>query len=258
MKKVDYILSAFLIMTIIYVAICLSFQTKGDTATMVAGLWSALATAILGAIALFQNFRYKKLADSVSEEMKNIQVDIKQLTGEMASAVTVLKTIESSKYYADIREIGLRFVGSGDMFTEFFENEELAFQYNTINILTNTDLNYKDLIFANDTFAFCLRNMGEKKIRDFYCSKFEFPPFITNNIDHFFCSDPCDIEEGQTVMVCLINIPDPDKIADSNINFKFGMQNLLADNFESSCNVWFEDCGDHVSPQISFSTPKRV
>lgn len=46
-----------------YLSLSYVKSKNGDMTTMLAGLWSAGATAILGGIAIWQNMRYKKLAD---------------------------------------------------------------------------------------------------------------------------------------------------------------------------------------------------
>ena len=66
---------AVYILTLLFFVVNLSFSfvydyaVNGDCVTMLSAFWSVLATVALGGIALWQNSRYKKLADEANDIM---------------------------------------------------------------------------------------------------------------------------------------------------------------------------------------------
>lgn len=102
MKKLIEILSWIFAVILLALALYYSFKTQGDIATMVAGLWSALATVVLGLIALNQSRQYKKLSDKATKDYQDLQIEIKNLTTNMVEAINTLKRIEKAKYYPNL------------------------------------------------------------------------------------------------------------------------------------------------------------
>lgn len=68
------ILLCVLLVVAFLVALSIKYDIRenGDATTTIAGLWSALATGILGLIAVWQNMRYKKLSDMHNAHMVDI------------------------------------------------------------------------------------------------------------------------------------------------------------------------------------------
>lgn len=242
-KKISVAIGIVLFVGFLVVALCFSFGTTGDTATMISGLWSALATVVLGLIALFQNIRYKKLSDQASVNMKDTQNEIKQLTEKMSTAITALQNIEKAKYYPDLQEISYMVFGfKNGKYKELKEDGDTVFQYNYFNIDTSQGIDSESLIENCNSFAFCLKNIGEKTIRNFTCTDIEFTPITGQG--HMIIQTACDIKEGQHVMVCFINIPDYAVLEGYDLNMTMNMHNLISESYESSADITFYLSGD--------------
>lgn len=225
-------------------AVYYSFKTVGDTATMVAGLWSAIATVVLGAIALFQSHRYKKLSERASEDMKITQNEIKNLTKELNSAVKTLQNIEKAKYYPDLEDqLHLYLEMDGSKYKKLLENENLIFQLTYLNLgESSLHMSTEEVIEKYNVFAFELKNIGEKTIRNFMSDDIEFDPITKGDCAIYKFS--CDIKEGQSVIVALINFPELKTIVGECLNMKFEMQNLIGETYTCSCNIYFYNDGD--------------
>lgn len=108
-KRIYKILLCLLIIILIILAILSVIYAEemgAERASMIGGLWSALATAALGGIAFWQNKKYKQMADlldmrqnapefiitslrSIDKEASNIKIQILKASGEHENGVTL-------------------------------------------------------------------------------------------------------------------------------------------------------------------------
>jgi len=239
MTKKIFLVIIFLITLVL--ALYYSFKTKGDVATMVAGLWSALATVILGAIALFQSRQYKKLSDKATVDYHNLQIEIKELTNNMATAINTLQRIEKAKYFPNLELWNYKIFGINKKnCKEIVEDRNNVMQLNYINI--DQDEFGKEITYfvgKYNIFAFCIKNIGEKTIMNFNCEDISIPSIIDKWHGHAIIYSSCDIKPGQFVFVFLINIPSYSSLDGKIIKMVFRMDNLISDTYICRADLLF-------------------
>lgn len=75
MKKVIMYIVTILVVSF---SVCLSIKydisENGNFVTILSGLWSAASTIVLGSIALYQNMKYKELADESNKRLEDITI----------------------------------------------------------------------------------------------------------------------------------------------------------------------------------------
>lgn len=234
--SISWIIAAALLILALY----FSFKTKDDVATMIAGLWSALATVVLGFIALNQSRQYKKLSDKANKDYQDLQVEIRNLTNSMADAIDTLKRIEKAKYYPNIEDNRYCILGmSKDKCKKIMEDDNYTIQLNYINV-NEEDMKKElvDIIEKYNVFAFCLKNIGEKTIRNFNCHSLVFPS-VTDADTVFIAHGSCDIKPGQLVLILIINIPDYLSLDGYHVEMKFQMENLIAEPYTCQSDIAF-------------------
>lgn len=74
MKWWHWLLIGVTVISGLILSICYDLSVNGNAVTVISGLWSAGATIGLGIIAIWQNKRYKLLADKFNEKMEEISV----------------------------------------------------------------------------------------------------------------------------------------------------------------------------------------
>lgn len=76
-KSVSRFVIIVIISVIVVIAVIISFkydyENNGNFVTMLSVLWSAIATALLGIIALWQNHLYKQQSDKYNEKLEELQ-----------------------------------------------------------------------------------------------------------------------------------------------------------------------------------------
>lgn len=244
--KLLYVWVSWIIaVALLILALYFSFRTKGDVATMIAGLWSAIATVVLGLIALNQSRQYKKLSDKANKDYQNLQVEIKNLTNSMANAIDTLKRIEKAKYYPNLEECHYYIHGlSKDSYKKNIEDYNCATQLNYINVnQEDISKDLADIIEKYNVFAFCLKNIGEKTIRNFNCEKISIPTITDTDDDVFIIHSSCDIKSGQTMFIFIINVPDYLSMNGINIEMEFKMENLISELYvcQSDIAIYIND-----------------
>ncbi|WP_143004651.1 hypothetical protein [Proteiniclasticum ruminis] len=131
----------------------------------------AVGTVILGAVAIWQNKRYKELSDDSSKEVMEIQGELKNLNKRIVDAIETLENIEVAVYTPAIQEI-LHYYHNVRKETLDDNSDSCAYQINRINIFEDNPLMpLEELMEKYSTFAFTIRNIGEKPIRNFTCRK---------------------------------------------------------------------------------------
>lgn len=243
-------------------ALFFSFRTKGDVATMVAGFWSALATIGIGFIALSQNRRFKDLADKTTIEYYELQTDIKNLTDSMAKAIGTLKKIETAKYYPllEKKEMYL-YKLSKDVYIRNYVGSNYAIQHNYVNVnLTDCVINFADIVGKYNIFAFCLRNIGEKPIRNFICKSIKITTLeqdIEDTGDYSMVYKACDVNPGQLILIFIANLPDYPSV--SAIELEFSMENLIMEQYlcKSYISFFYETNREYPREYFEFTPPYR-
>lgn len=233
-----------------------SFKTKGDTATMIAGLWSALATIILGWIAIYQSKQYKRLSDKATEDYVNLQVQIKNLTVNMVEAIDTLKRIEKAKYYPNLEDLGYCFYAMDQSDYDRVDGDpDCVIQPNYLNVgQEDVTKEFVEIIRDYNIFAFYLKNIGEKTIRNFHCKKISLP-LITEQYYSFF-SNSSDIKPGQLVLVCIVNIPEYLSLIGTRIEMKFNMENLIGESYFCQSDIsFYEDYEGQPTHVMQFLGP---
>lgn len=256
MKKIFVSLLWIAVALLLVLAVYFSFKTKGDVATMVAGLWSALATVVLGLIALNQSRQYKNLSDKATQDYQDLQIEIKNLNGSMAEAIDTLKRIEKAKYYPNLEDWHYHFFGMGrESYIKMVEDMDYVVQLNYLNV-SEEDISkdFTDVIGDYNVFAFRLKNAGEKAIRNFNCKNISFPS-ITDSGGHFIINCPCDIKPGQFVLVCLINIPGYLSMDGINVEMSFRMENLISEIYGCQADITFYNYKERPNVNIDFINP---
>jgi hypothetical protein len=216
-----------------------SFKTHDDVATMIAGLWSAVATVSLGGIAIYQSWQYKKLSDKAMEDYQQLQVEIKYLTNNMATAIDTLQKIEKSKYYPNLEKWNYSIFKLGkETLCQINEDDNNVIQLNYINV--NEEDIFKEIneiVEKYNIFGFCIKNVGEKVIRNFCANEMSIS-YIKNQ-GYFIINKSCDIKPGQFVYVFMVNLPDYLSLEGEFIKIDFTMNNLILDKFVCHCEIHF-------------------
>lgn len=254
-KTILKVISWTIVVVFLMVALYFSFKTKGDVATMVAGLWSALATVVLGLIALNQSRQYKKLSDKATKDYRDLQIEIKNLTSSMDEAINTLKKIEKAKYYPNLEEWRHYMFGiNRDSYSEIMEDSSYTAQFNYLNV-SQKELHrdFVDIIDNYNIFAFYLKNIGEKTIRNFNCERISFPGIMDKGYSVFYKS--CDIKPGQIVIIFLINIPEFSSLEGVNVNMNFKMENLIGEHYVCQSDIIFYNNDDMPDAIVDFLNP---
>ena len=251
-KKLYEVVFWIIAVILLVVALYLSFKTKDDIATMVAGLWSALATVVLGLIALNQSRQYKKLSDKTNKDFQDLQIEMKNLTNNMAEAIDTLKRIEKAKYYPNLEDNHYSIFGmSKDSYKERMEDNNYTVQLNYLNVYEDDiGKDFINIIEKYNVYAFCLKNIGEKTIRNFNCEYIAFPGITDDDV--FIMHSSCDIKPGQFVLIFIINTPEYLSMSGINVEMKFKMENLIGETYACQSNIDFYKYEDRLSAIVDF------
>ncbi len=193
----------------------------------------AIGTVILGIIAIWQNKRYKELSDKSSNEAKEIQADLKELSKKTVEAIKTLERIELAIYTPIIERIPYNFYGiTKEKLDEGFEDESIVYQKNLINIGDDAlNLPLDKLMKTYKTYGFVIRNIGEKALRNFVCLDIKIdgkdPGFIVNY--------ECDITPGECANIIFVNIPI--NVGVTELNLKFEFNNLIMEKYKFDVDV---------------------
>jgi hypothetical protein len=253
-------LSFLIIIVVIAAIVSIEYDIffNGNAITMVAGLWSAAATVILGIIAVWQNMRYKKLADQSSKDANSVQQELKYLNEKTMDAIETLKTIELAKYFPLIeRETYDAFALDSKYFNELFQKKYSSAQINLIGMVQE-DFNLpleKLLDKYYNSYVFLVKNSSEKAIRHFTCSDLEIDGAVPGSIAMI----DCDIPAGKNAVVAILNLPPLIKGDSYLLNMTFTLNNLVMDKY--SLNYEALITFDEEAPsayEIHFSFPEKA
>ena len=222
----------------------------------IASYLGAIGTIILGIIAIWQNKRYKELADKSSQESELIQQEVKGLSKKTMEAIEALKRIELAKYYPSIEKMPCYYHGiTKEYFMEQFESEEYTIQSNFISLKDCNDviLPISELVDKYNTYLFIVKNVGEKAIRKFNCNQ-----LLINGIQpNFVVNNECDILPGKYAVIAVLNFPEFKKNEIIELKMRFVFKNLVMENYyiEIEIIITFDEetPSSHV---ISFTFPE--
>lgn len=221
---------------LLLIALYYSFKTKGDVATIVSGLWSALSTVVLGLIALTQSSRYKKLSDKTNYEFHNLQIEIKNLTNNMAETIDTLRRIERAKYYPNLVFCNHTITGvTKESFAKITADINNVLQMNYLNLSFEEISNIGEIVEDCKVLAFKLKNIGEKAIRNFNCVDIQIPHVTDGEHSVFYYL--CDIQPGQFVYVSIVNIPEAIFKEGASIEIRFKMENLIFEKYLCGADI---------------------
>lgn len=187
----------------------------------------AIGTVGLGIIALWQNKRYKELSDISSKEVKEIQIELKELSEKMVNAVKTLERIELAIYTPVIEKIPYNFYGlSKEDLDGKFKNEDIVYQYNLLNVKKEEcALALDKLMDKYKTFGFTIRNIGEKAIRNFTCTEVK----IEGERVGFQLGFKRDITSSGCANILFVNLPLNREC--TKLDLKFEFNNLLMEQY---------------------------
>jgi hypothetical protein len=233
----------------IYYSIQYDISRHGDFVTMLSGLWSALATVILGIIALWQNRQYKKLSDKTSNETTTLQHDIKELTEKSQQALSTLKGIENSRYQPMLEIWNDNIFGfAKGTYKDYMKKRNCVPQANYFNVDPDVYTNNTgETVSQYNTFGFFIKNIGEKTIRNF-CSNYE----TNSSEDYSFATFSCDINPGEFAFVLLINIEKFEN-NEQDIQLQFNMQNLINESYSFPLNLNFYYNEHEKNPGVAYN-----
>lgn len=195
-----------------------------------ASYMGAIGTVILGIIALWQNERYKQLADKSSQESAQIQQELKSLSKKTMEAIETLKKIELAKYYPLIEKISYTCHGTTkEHFLKEFGSEDYAIQINCINFKGENDLllPVSELVDKYNTYLFVVKNISEKSIRNFNCNQI----IINGKQPSYVVNFGCDIASGKYAVIAIVNFPQFNEHEDIDLKMTFVFKNLVMDNY---------------------------
>lgn len=234
-------LFALLLFCMLVFLIILTLKISNDRlATIISGFWSAVATACLGAIALWQNQQYKKLSEKSFSETEATQKEIRNLNKQTTDAIYTLKKIEMAKYYPQIMYKYETFFG---ITSKSIEREYSGAEYVFVPVAMDIPFyeageSLKPLVDKYYSISFFAKNIGEKSIRNFRCTCLT----ISKNRCNCLFSETCDIHPGQTLIITIINFPHHRNKKDVWIEMNFLMSSIIMDEYHSSlsANVNFQ------------------
>jgi len=131
----------------------------------------AIATAVLGIIAVNQSRKYKILSDKALLDTSKTQNEIKYLNKKTTDAIETLMRIEKVKYSPEIHNEGITIYGNYSSILNEYVKLKYPFQMNYIALSHNESMNVSIAKLAKkyNTYNFIIRNEGEKTIRNFIC-----------------------------------------------------------------------------------------
>lgn len=255
-KNILLILVILVVLFLLILALYYSFSFEGDTATMVAGLWSALATGAIGAIAIFQSRQYKKLSDKATEDYQQIQTEIRNLTNNMVIAVETLKKIEKSKYLPSLEQHNVYYLSlDREDYQKIMSTQSAVFQINYFNVKPGD--HFEDLTYLANNYpvlGFAFKNIGEKTIINFIADSIS-STVRTNN--DFIVKESCDVKPGDFVYVLLVNIPDYKLLNGYSFEISFKMNNFILETFIMNCTIHFDIYDEMPQVYVQNNLPRR-
>ena len=248
MGRFKFWLLAIVILLIFLILIYISFRydylINGNITTMLAGLWSAFATGIIGLIALYQNKRYKELSELSTKQYETVQIQIRDLSKRTMESIELLNSIEQAKYYPQIRkESGVCMNVPFKYIVDEYPSSEHVFQMTFLNFMEGVEYmrDHNSILNKNNIVGFSMKNQGEKPIRDFICRNISINSKKIVNYQSF----SCDILPGGSaaILLFLSNGKDIDSAYNSSglsIDFVFSCENLIGDHYEFSSYLFIK------------------
>ena len=220
----------------------------------IASYFGAIGTILLGIIALWQNKRYKELADKSSDESKKLQTELKELTEKTSEAIKVLEKIEITKYYPSLRKMPHVAINCFDIiFNEY--GKDITQQKTYIDILSE-DFNQPIEVLKKkyEVLSFVIKNVGEKPLLNFICSKIK----VNNEYVNFVSSD-CDFHSSQNILISIINLPNLTEVITIDLLMDFSFTTLLMEKYVLKIGLYLNDeNGEWNFYFTDFSSPIRV
>lgn len=260
MKRCPVILLGIFLALLAAGSIWYEYLVFGTVVTMLSAFWSAAATVILGAVAVWQNKRYKELSDKSAAATAAMQQEIRVLTENTAKAIDVLKRIEEAKYYPALElEGSAAYSLSGKSLRES-DLSYTATQLVLLNCaLDDYDQPLESLLDRYDSCLFLVKNIGEKTIVNFSCEADSFR--INDKKPSSILTWSCDIPSGGTAVVAFINLPLQKDAFPLVLDMSFCLQTLLMDSYQFHWREFFiQDDRDPAPTHFTaeFSAPQKI
>lgn len=229
LKTIIICIGILAIIVLIVLSLKYDIINNGNAVTMISGFWSAFATVILGLVAFWQNKQYKKLSDKTSQDLQDIQEDIRMQIATTQETVEVIKRIELAIYQPVLEEIYYYyFMEEGQLIEDVFD-DVFVHQKNYCNLANDNGFHkeYSDSLKDNNTILFGFRNTSEKTILNFICKEITINDKQISMLQSF----GCDIPLNKCVLISIINCP---KISENEIipiSMKFSLKNIIQQEF---------------------------
>lgn len=220
----------------------------------IASYLGAIGTVLLGIIAIWQNKRYKQLSDKSSNEVKEIQEELKILNQRTVNAIETLEKIEVAIYSPVIEKIPYNFYGVSKVSLEEKGQGTCGYQLNYLNV-TESDLgdSLDKLMDKYKTYGFAICNIGEKAIRNFTCKNIK----IDGKIPAFRMSSPSDVMAGESTYILFINLPLKSEITHLELSFEFYTLLMERYTFHVEVIISYEE-NDFNANFINFEIPYKA
>ena len=229
-------------------SIMYDIANNNNAVTMLAGLWSAVATVFLGGIAIWQNKRYKEMSDKKSYESEKMQEEIRALTRETMIAIDQLRKIEIAKLYPNIETMPSYYLGmTKKTLKEALKSNDVK-QLTIMNSACGEapDTSIESYFEKYNSFSFVIKNIGESTIKEFNTCMIKISGENLNPLFFF----GCDISPGQSALISIIDFPQYTNGKNYDIEMKFKLQNALLEKFYLDLDIIIVFDKDDEAPRV--------
>lgn len=227
----------------------------------------AIGTVSLGIIALYQNKKYRELAENSDDKFIKLQEDIKDLTKKSVDLIEINTILLKTKYFPILNEQpGINYDSVEGLFleTDSFQMTIFCGSLEDIHKLAKNEYDYFFEHYHTLTISF--KNDSERTIRNFICTpeigllkKSQNQVYQEGSVSSWVC----DIAPGALVRCVLILKFDlTEEIRSGRIDSlhrKFRMENVLGEKFEMEVNIYFfNDSEIFLDHYIQISPISRI
>lgn len=231
-----------------------AFQSKFSNEVwfgFIASYLGAIGTIVLGAIAFWQNKRYKELSDKSSKETQDIQEELKVLNEKTLAAIETLKKIEVAIYTPVIQDVHFSFYGcKKESIDEYFDKYET--QVNLIGVgFEDCNMSTEKLMEKYKTFVVVIQNIGEKTLRNITCCNL----LINNKVVSSRTSQSSDVASGNFLCIMFVNV---DNENGTSIEAQFEFYTLLMERYVFNAEIHFISVDDvEIDTFVNISEPYK-
>lgn len=207
----------------------------------------AIGTVGLGVIALYQNKKYKELADKSDEKFMELHENIRDLTKSNNKLITINTKIEQAKFFPILTKLpNMNYDQVEESIKDTDSLQMTIFDGcpEDFHRLARGDYDY---FFENyHTFQIFFKNDCERSIRNFTCvpdiglfKKNENQVFSQGSVSSWVC----DIQPGaflSCVLILKFDLEEEIKLGNiDSLCRKFRMENVLGEKFEMEVDINF-------------------